>query len=246
MKLKSLTAAALSMCLMSAAIAQVSVSPESVLQKLKTTFVNTPFTEVRATPIEGIYEVLMGKDIAYTDASARYFMFGNVMDMTTQRNLTADRRAEINKVDMSQLKLADAIKTVKGDGSRTLYVFSDPECAYCKRLEPTLAQLKNVTIYTFLYPVLGEKSRQSAKSVWCSADRNKVWADYMLKGGSLPAAECDNPVVRNEQLGASFGITGTPTMISASGKLVPGALPLEKIEEILAEAAPAKQAARTK
>jgi thiol:disulfide interchange protein DsbC len=47
------------------------VSPEAVLQKLKTTFVNTPFTEVRATPVSGIYEVLMGKDIAYTDASGR-------------------------------------------------------------------------------------------------------------------------------------------------------------------------------
>jgi thiol:disulfide interchange protein DsbC len=244
MQLKKLYLAAAALIACSASSAQVSISPEAVLQKLKTTFVNTPFTEVRATPISGIYEVLMGKDIAYTDATGRYFMFGNVMDMQTQRNLTQERRSEINKVDVSTLKLGDAIKTVKGDGKRVLYVFSDPECGYCKRLEPTLQQLNNVTIYTFLFPILGEKSNKSAKSVWCAADRNKAWGDYMLRSGPLLQAECETPIQRNVALGTSLGITGTPTLISGSGRMQPGAIPLEKIEELLAETGAAAKTAK--
>lgn len=214
----------------------VSLTAEGLLAKLKATYVNTPFSEVRTTPILGIYEVTMGKDLAYTDASGNFFMFGNVMDMRTQRNITQERRAELTKVNVGQLNLADAIKTVHGDGSRVLYVFSDPECGYCKRLEPTLQQLKNVTIYTFLYPVLGEKSNAAAKNVWCAKDRNKAWTEHMLKGSDSPAAECDNPIQRNVTMGSSFGITGTPTLISATGKVQPGALPLDRIEALLAEA----------
>ena len=244
MQLKKLYLAAAALIACSASSAQVSISPEAVLQKLKTTFVNTPFTEVRATPISGIYEVLMGKDIAYTDATGRYFMFGNVMDMQTQRNLTQERRSEINKVDVSTLKLGDAIKTVKGDGKRVLYVFSDPECGYCKRLEPTLQQLNNVTIYTFLFPILGEKSNQSAKSVWCATDKNKAWAEYMLRGGTLLPAECDTPIQRNVALGTALGITGTPTLISGSGRMQPGAIPLDKLEELLADTGAAAKTAK--
>jgi thiol:disulfide interchange protein DsbC len=224
----------------------MSVSPEVVMAKLKATFVNTPFSEVRATPIAGIYEVAMGKDIAYTDSTGRYFMFGNVMDMNTQRNLTQERRSELTKVDVSQVNTADAIKTVKGDGSRVLYVFSDPECRYCKALEPTLQQMTNVTIYTFLYPVLGEASTQSAKAVWCSKDRNKAWADHMLRGVNGLPGECDNPIQRNVQLGSSFGISGTPTLMSADGKLLPGAVPLDRIEAFIASSTTVTATAKVK
>lgn len=246
MQLKNLVAAAAATLVCVTASAQVSISPQALLAKLKTEFQGTPFTEVRSTPIEGIYEVVMGRDIAYTDGSGRYFMFGQVMDMKTQKNLTQERRAELNKVDVSQFKLADAIKTVKGNGQRVLYVFSDPECTYCRRLEPTLQQLDNVTIYTFLFPILGEKSNQSAKSVWCAADRNKAWGDYMLRSGMLLPGECENPIQRNVALGTSLGITGTPTMITASGRMQPGAIPLEQIESLLAEAPAAATTAKAK
>lgn len=246
MQLKNLAAAAAATLVCVTASAQVSISPQSLLAKLKTEFQGTPFTEVRSTPIEGIYEVVMGRDIAYTDGSGRYFMFGQVMDMKTQKNLTQERRAELNKVDVSQFKLADAIKTVKGNGRRVLYVFSDPECTYCRRLEPTLQQLDNVTIYTFLFPILGEKSNQSAKSVWCATDRNKAWGDYMLRSGMLLPGECENPIQRNVALGTSLGITGTPTMITASGRMQPGAIPLEQIESLLAEAPAAATTAKAK
>lgn len=246
MQLKNLVAATAAALACVTASAQVSISPQALLAKLKTEFQGTPFTEVRSTPIDGIYEVVMGRDIAYTDGSGRYFMFGQVMDMKTQKNLTQERRAELNKVDVSQFKVADAIKTVKGNGQRVLYVFSDPECTYCRRLEPTLQQLDNVTIYTFLFPILGEKSNQSAKSVWCSADRNKAWADYMLRSGMLLPGECDTPIQRNVALGTSLGITGTPTMITASGRMQPGAIPLEQIESLLAEAPAAATTAKAK
>ena len=122
-------------------------------QRLKQQYPSTSFKNVRSTPISGIFEVQMGENLAYIDASTRYFMFGRLYDMPQQQDLTEGRLAEISRIDVSQFPLADAIKTVKGNGTRVLYVFSDPDCPFCKRLESSLRNLTDVTIYTFLYPL---------------------------------------------------------------------------------------------
>jgi thiol:disulfide interchange protein DsbC len=238
-----LAVAALSAAAVSGAWAQaqatVQTTPEALLQKLRSTFVNTPFAEVRNTQLAGVFEVVMGKEIAYTDATGRFFLFGNVVDMQTQRNLTQERKSELTRIDVGRLSPADAIKTVRGDGSRTLHVFSDPECPYCKRLESTLAGLDNVTIYTYLYPVLGDKSTASATAIWCTKDRDRAWHDYMVRGQALPAgASCANPIARNVALGQAFGITGTPTLISDMGATLPGAMPVERIEALIGSSRP--------
>ena len=104
-------------------------------KRLQEAYPNTPFTEVRPTE--------MGRNIAYTDSTGRYFFFGQLMDMKTQRNLTTERSGEISRVDLKDLRPEDAIKSVKGDGSRVLYVFADPNCGYCKQLEMFFYVLSN-------------------------------------------------------------------------------------------------------
>lgn len=212
------------------------VESARVLQALRKTYAGTQFTSVRQTPLPGIFEVVMGQQIAYTDASGEYFLFGNLMDMRSQVNLTQERMGELTRVDAGSLPLAQAIKVVKGNGSRVLYVFADPECGYCKQLERTLAGVDNATIYTFLYPVLGQRSAANAEAIWCSKDRAKAWRDHMTgEGSALLPTRCDAPIQRNLQLGESLGITGTPTIILAGGKRVPGAVPLERLNALLDE-----------
>lgn len=206
---------------------------EAVKQRLTKSYPNTPFTEVRASGLTGIYEVVMGRNIAYTDESGRYFFFGQMMDMKTQRNLTTERNSEIGKVDVKSLKTENAIKVVKGDGSRILYVFADPECGYCKQLEKTLAGVNNATIYTFLFPVLGERSMNEAQDIWCAPDRAKAWQEHMLSGKKAANAKCDNPLGENMSTGQRFGITGTPTVITSAGRMAPGAPPPDRIESLL-------------
>src|SRR5262249_8502822 len=105
--------------------------------------------QVRPGPFAGLYEVISGEDIAYSDAGGEHVFIGRVMDTATRENLTENRWTELHPVDFASLPLALAVKTVKGDGSRTLAVFSDPLCPYCQQLEQQLQNLDNVTIYTF-------------------------------------------------------------------------------------------------
>jgi thiol:disulfide interchange protein DsbC len=207
-----------------------------VEKRLKEQYPATRITSVRESQVKGVYEVVMGRNVAYADESGRYMIFGHLYDMKEQNDLTAGVLDALNKVDVLALPVVDAIKTVRGKGERNLYVFSDPDCPFCKRLETELAKLDNVTIYTFLYPLEGLHSdaKRKAETIWCAKDRAKAWDDFMTSG-KLPedGNKCDNPVERNIRLGSSQGINGTPTIIFDSGMIAPGALPAVEIEKRL-------------
>ncbi len=181
-----------------------------------------------------IYEVVTGRNVLYVDSSMRYLMEGNLVDIDKNLNLTEARTEQLNKIDFSTLPTRDAIVTVKGNGKRKLAIFSDPDCPYCKRLENELASLNNVTIYTYLFPIvsLHPNAYTRSVSIWCAPNRAKAW-DTAMKGGELAAANCTTPVDRTVELGKKLGINGTPTLVFASGKRVPGAIPVAQIETLL-------------
>lgn len=207
---------------------------DAVLKTLKEKYPATQVSAVNSSPIAGIYEVVMGKNIAYTDDAARFVVFGHVFDMQTQKDLTADRLAQLNKIEWASLPLANAIKTIKGNGKRQLAVFSDPDCPYCKSLEISLEKLDNVTIYTFLFPLasLHPQAEAKAVAVWCSKNPSVAWHNLMVKAEEPKAsgADCTNPIKENVALGQLLGINGTPTLIAPDGSMKPGALPVEQIE----------------
>lgn len=210
-------------------------APE-VMLKLKQLYPATNFRSVTQTAVPGVYEVVMGKNVVYVEESGRYFFFGNLFDMREQRDLTAPRTAQVNAIDVGTLPINDAIRTVKGKGTRTMFVFSDPDCPYCKQLERTLANVDDVTIYTFLFPIqsLHPDAARKAVNVWCAANRAEAWIDLMVKNAPPKDASCPNPVQRNVELAASLGINGTPTILSADGRKQPGALSEAALNAFLA------------
>src|SRR5207237_270147 len=117
-----------------------------------------------------------------TDAQAKYLFVGRVLDANTTKDYTRERVDEINKIKFADLPFDSAIKIVKGNGKRVIAVFEDPNCGYCKRLRQTLQEVDNVTVYTFMYNILAEDSAVKSRNIWCSADRNKAWDEWMLKG----------------------------------------------------------------
>lgn len=219
-----------------AAASTVFAGTADVEKRLKEQYPATKITSVRDSQVKGVYEVVMGRNVAYADESGRYMIFGHLYDMKEQKDLTAQRLDEINKIDVSALPLADAIKTVKGDGSRKLYVFSDPDCPFCQRLErETMPKLDNVTIYTFLYPLDGlhPDAKRKAETILCAKDRAKAWNDFMASGKLPDGTRCDNPVERNIRLASSLGINGTPTIIMSDGAMVPGFVSASELERRL-------------
>ena len=208
-------------------------TPAAALAKrLRELYPNTQFSTVTDSALPGLYEVVMGRNIAYTDERGRYFLFGHLFDMPAQRDLTAEHKDQLGRVDFSQLPLKDAIKTVHGKGSRIIAVFSDPDCPYCKKLEPELAKVDDITIYTYLMPLaeLHPDARNKAVSIWCAADRVKAWSAFMLRNLSPASANCENPIDRNVALGEQYQITGTPTLIASDGRVMPGAASAAQIE----------------
>ncbi|MEJ3960249.1 DsbC family protein [Brachymonas sp. G13] len=195
--------------------------------------------EVSPSPMPGLYEVLAsGNNLFYTDAQGDFLLNGSMLETRTQNDLTAERIDQLNAIAFDQLPTQDAFVTKRGDGSRQLAVFSDPNCPFCHRLEESLAKIDNITIHTYLLPILGDNSVQRAGQVWCATDRVKTWEDWMLRKAepAAAAASCDTGALeRNVAFAQHHGITGTPALIFANGKRVSGAIPTEEIEKLLAE-----------
>lgn len=206
-----------------------------VAERLRSKYPRTTIKEVRKAKVQGLYEVVMGDNIAYTDAAGRYFVFGHLYDMQEQVDLTAQRKLDAKKTEFPAQFLQNAIKSVKGDGSRVVAIFSDPDCNYCRKLESELARLDNVTIYTFLYPLeaLHPQAKTKAVAVWCSKDRQAAWTRTILTGEMPKLAACSNPVNDNLVLGSRLGVVGTPTLIALDGRLLPGAVPAEELDKWL-------------
>jgi len=200
---------------------------------------------VKETPYGGLYEVRVAGDILYTDKKGEFLVIGQVYDVKSSRNLTRERIDDINKIKFSDLPLEMALKQVKGDGKRTIAVFEDPNCGYCKRLrQTTLNEIDNVTIYTFMYNILSQDSFTKSKNIWCAPNRNKAWDDWMINGKLPPAAPaaCESPNDKVLALGQKLRITGTPAIFFSDGTRIPGAIDLKSLEAKLdsLEAKPAK------
>lgn len=200
--------------------------------------------EVSATPMKGLYEVRIGTDLFYTDAKGDYVIQGELIDSKARRNLTEDRINKLTAVSFSALPLKDAVTIVRGDGKRKVAVFEDPNCGYCKRFERDLNEVKNVTVYTFLYPILGADSLEKSKNIWCAKDRTAAWRDWMLEGTTPAKAmgQCDTAALqRNAEFGRKYRVNGTPAIVFEDGKRSPGAMNTAQIEQqLLASRAAAK------
>jgi thiol:disulfide interchange protein DsbC len=190
---------------------------------------------VTPSPIPGLFEVQVNNEIFYTDSNAKYLIQGEMVELASGNNLTTKRQEDINRIKWSELPQAQAFKVVRGNGSRQIAVFSDPNCVYCKRLEKTLQQLDNVTIYNYLIPILSADSALKSKQIWCAADQQKVWNDWMLNNlGPSGKSDCANPIDKNLTLAKNYGINGTPTIFFTDGSRFPGAVQLADIEKKLA------------
>jgi thiol:disulfide interchange protein DsbC len=191
--------------------------------------------EITKSPLPGLWEVRLGSQVIYSDAQGSFVIEGEIIDTARHVNLTQDRVDALTAFDFGKLPLQDAVVWKQGTGARKLVVFADPNCGYCKKFERDLQSVKDVTVYTFLYPILGPDSTEKSKQIWCAKDNIKVWRDWMIKG--TPIAEsgtCDTSVLsRNVALGRKHRITGTPGLVYEDGKMQPGAVGAEAVERQL-------------
>ena len=176
------------------------------------------------------YEVRVDGELFYADAGGRYVILGNVLDLKARRNLTQERKDELSRIRFADLPLKLAAKQVKGKGRRVLATFEDPNCAYCRKLAQDLEKLDDITVYTFLLPILSEDSTDKARAIWCARDKGRAWRDWIINGKHPGKAACAAPIDQLQALGRKYNITGTPTIFLSDGNRIGGYVPAEQLE----------------
>jgi thiol:disulfide interchange protein DsbC len=193
----------------------------------------------------GLYEVRFqsrdGPQLMYSDAQGHFlFVDGHLIDAKNGRNLTDDRMRQLTAIEFSALPLDLAVKVQRGNGKRVLAMFSDPYCPYCRRLEQTLLQIDDLTVYVFMYPVIRPNLADHSRAVWCAPDRARAWLE--LAAADAPkvpdnSASCANPVDKVLELGRALRITGTPTLFFANGERASGGMEVHRLRAKLDETA---------
>ena len=231
--LRATLTVALTAALVPACLAQEAVIRETLIKRLP----GLPqIDEVSKTPIPGLFEVRMGTEVIYTDEHGEHVVEGTITETKTRTNLTEARIEKLTAINFAALPLKDAIVWKQGTGARKLVVFADPNCGYCKKFETELQQVKDVTVYTFLYPILGGDSPEKSRNIWCAKDNAAVWRDWMIKGAAPSRAmgQCDiSALQRNVALGKKYRVNGTPALVFEDGKRVPGAMAPDQVEKQL-------------
>jgi thiol:disulfide interchange protein DsbC len=230
--------------LLLAAMSLPALANETVIRKAFTERVPAlKIDEVRTTPMPGLWELRMGNEIRYTDATGTFLIEGGeLLDLKAKKSLTGERVAQLNRVDFASLPFKDAVVWKSGNGKRRIAVFADPNCGYCKRFEKGLQELKDVTVYTFLIPILGGDSPEKSRSIWCAKDSTNAWLGWMLKGEQPPksAPGCDDGVIdRNLALSRRINVNGTPAIVLEDGNRIPGAVGPVELEKRLQGLTPA-------
>jgi thiol:disulfide interchange protein DsbC len=191
---------------------------------------------IHKSPLAGLYELNTGAELLYTNDGTLIFA-GRIVDSKSREDLTAARWDELNAIDFNALPLDLAIKSVRGDGSRKIAVFADPLCPYCRQLEQEMQGVTNVTIYTFLFPLETIHPGASVKAVdiWCSKDRGSAWSKWMLQKTEPGDTRCTGaPIDKLQALGQKLHVDSTPTLFTADGKRIRGAIKHNEIEQLLA------------
>lgn len=181
---------------------------------------------VTPTPMKGLFEVrINGTELMYSDANGDFVLLqGELFDTRQRVNLTEARINQLTAIAFKDLPLKDAVVTVRGNGSRKIAVFSDPNCGFCKRLERDLLKINNVTVYTFVVAMLGPDSQTKARNIWCAAKPAEAYNDWMLDGQTPPTQNCDAAALtRNLAFAQKHRINGTPTSFLADGTRIAGA-----------------------
>ncbi|ANH70670.1 disulfide isomerase [Mitsuaria sp. 7] len=190
--------------------------------------------EIRPSPIAGLWEVRIGSEIRYTDAGGQYLVEGEILDLKNRKNLTQERVDKLTAIDFASLPLKDAIVWKKGDGKRRIAVFADPNCGYCKRFEKSLQEVDNITVYTFVIPILGGDSPEKSRTMWCAKDNTVAWRNWMIDGAMAPPADpkCDSSAIqRNLALSQKIRVNGTPAILFENGTRAPGAISPQQLEQ---------------
>jgi len=218
-----------------AASAELS-SEEAIRAAIARTFPDIDITRIRKTPVEGLFEVLLGPDLIYTSGDGRYIFQGDLIDIKLKRNLSEDQRAKGRQKLLSNISPNDYIEYASKNLKHTVYVFTDIDCGYCRRLHKDMPELnkRGIAVRYLAFPRsgIGTKTSEQMESVWCATNRAKAMNEAK-QGMRVSKKSCANPVSRQFTMGRDMGVRGTPAIFTEHGQSISGYMPPDKLLQAL-------------
>ena len=192
--------------------------------------------EIRATPLDNLYEVTFGARVIYLTADGRYLLQGKIIDLETRTEITEQRLSELKQTAMAKVGEDQMIIFGPDDAKDTVTVFTDIDCGFCRKLHAEMDRYneEGIRIRYLFYPRagIGSDSYKKAVSVWCADDR-KAAMNKAKAGQDVEARTCENPVEMHYELGQTIRVTGTPALVLDDGEVVPGYVPAHKLRQAL-------------
>ena len=218
--------------------ANLASADEAAVKKALAKFMpSEQIDRVKPSEINGLYEVVAGSNIFYASEDGKYLIQGQLFDAEAKKNITESKLAGVRKIALEKVGEQNMIVFKAPMQKFVVTVFTDIDCGYCRKLHSEIDQYlaQGITVRYMFYPRAGKgsDSYNKAISVWCAPDRNKALT--LAKKGDLPETkQCENPVDEHMQLAESFGVNGTPMIITQAGNILPGYVPAQQLAKVLA------------
>jgi len=207
-----------------------------LVKSLQQVFPDIDISRVNSTPIDNLYEVMIGSDVVYITGDGRYVLKGDLIDMQERRNLSEDLRSQSRADLLKKIPESEYIEFAPKNSKDIIYVFTDVDCSYCRKLHKDVPELNEneITVRYLAYPRsgVGSSTYQKMINVWCAEDRPQALTDAK-NGRPAKASDCKNPVAHQHALGREMGVRGTPAIFLESGRAVPGYMPPDELLRVL-------------
>jgi thiol:disulfide interchange protein DsbC len=214
----------------------VSADEEAIEERVRALVPEIETLAIAETPIPGVMEVQLNNEIIYMSEDGRYLMQGRLVDLETQKDLTDAAKSVLRRDKLSDLDESQMVSFGPEDADYELMVFTDTDCGYCRRLHEQIDAYidEGIRINYLAFPRagVGSDTYNTMVSVWCADDRQSAM-NTAKAGSKPPEAKCDNPVEDQYRLGKSLGVTGTPSMMTPDGDMIPGYVPPQQLRQRL-------------
>jgi len=239
---KTLLSATVSLLLMTAFVttqAKVETNANSEELKALTAILKERFrsepSSIMQSVIPNMYQVMYGTEVVYVSSDGKYFLAGDLINMKTRENMSDVAKESVRRGILDKQDNRPVVFKAK-DEKHVLTVFTDIDCPYCAKFHREVPELnaKGITIEYLMFPRAGLKSASfdKAVSMWCADDKKQSMTDAKERK-PIATKTCDNPIAAQYNLGVEVGVTGTPALITSTGKLIPGYMPADRLAKML-------------
>lgn len=204
---------------------------EKLKQALAKSMPNIVPTRISETPVAGLYEVIVGSQVVYMSADARYMIEGDLIDWETKTNISEEAKSSIRLSALDKLGADNMLIYKPGKVDNTITVISDINCGYCRQLHSEIPEYmrNNIEVrYIFMSERGGSVGMKKTISVWCADDQQKA-LNIAKAGGEVEEKTCNNPIKDHAKLARDLGVRGTPAIILENGQLLAGYVPVGEL-----------------